>query len=247
MTKKDRLLPLLCAAGIAVVANVFLFGLMAFFQRRETAAERDLVVRPLDVAVVRKSLPRPLRPRPKRRRALPKKQAAQKTLRVERQAAPSPTPRAPALAPATFAVTTPALELAPLPRIAQAVVVPAGPPITAERPRVQALRAALPAVSTDGIYGMGDVDERPVRTRKVEPLYPLSARRFGLTGWVRLEYVVTREGSVRDIQVIASHGGRRFEEAAVTAVRQWVYRPATLKGESVTVRGTVRITFKLDR
>ena len=80
--------------------------------------------------------------------------------------------------------------------------------------------------------------------------YRMTARdeadRLGLTGWVRLEYVVTADGTTRDIRVLESKGGRRFEEAAISGVRQWRYRPGRLEGNPVSVRGSIKITFKLE-
>ena len=93
---------------------------------------------------------------------------------------------------------------------------------------------------------MPDVDELPVRTRYVRPIYPPSARRLSLSGWVELEFVVGADGSTRDVRVTDSQGGSRFEEAAVLAVRQWGFRPGRVEGRAVPVRGSVKITFRLE-
>jgi protein TonB len=98
----------------------------------------------------------------------------------------------------------------------------------------------------DFVYGLDDVDRGPVRVVYVRPLFPPSARRLGLSGWVQLEFVVTARGNVEAVTVAASEGGKRFEEPARRAVAQWVFRPARLAGRPVPVRCTVRIRFRLE-
>lgn len=85
----------------------------------------------------------------------------------------------------------------------------------------------------------------PVRTFYVAPEYPDRARRFRVTGRVSLEVVVRENGSVGDVAVVrATRTGLGFEEAAVEAVRQWRYRPATLDGTPVEASISVVVSFE---
>jgi TonB family protein len=62
---------------------------------------------------------------------------------------------------------------------------------------------------------------------------------------VVLETVIDHTGAVRDIKVLKPlpHG---LSEAAVNAVKQWVFKPGTINGEAVDVVFNLTINFKLD-
>ncbi len=94
------------------------------------------------------------------------------------------------------------------------------------------------------IYGVGEIDEAPARTRYVPPEFPSSARLRGFVGWVRLVFVVTATGSVEDIVVAELHGADDFAEAARAAAARWEFRPGRLNGRAVAVRCSVKITFR---
>ena len=81
---------------------------------------------------------------------------------------------------------------------------------------------------------------------QVAPQYPRRAQQRGLEGWVTLEFVVTRQGTVRDPVVIESSSSI-FERAALEAVQRFRYRPRVIDGEPVDVPGVqFRITFELE-
>jgi periplasmic protein TonB len=80
---------------------------------------------------------------------------------------------------------------------------------------------------------------------QVAPQYPRRAADRGLEGFVLLEFTVTREGTVRDPQVIESSSSI-FDRAAIDAVLRFRYRPRVIDGEPVEVPGVrFRITFEL--
>lgn len=81
----------------------------------------------------------------------------------------------------------------------------------------------------------------------VKPVYPEIPRRAMIGGSVSLQIVVKRDGSVKDIVILhSSRTNLGFEEAAVEAVRQWRYKPATLRGKPVDVYLTVHVLFELN-
>lgn len=63
--------------------------------------------------------------------------------------------------------------------------------------------------------------------------YPREMARLGQEGWVVVSFVITTDGTVRDVVVEDSSGDRSFESAAAAAVRRLVYEPALLNGEPV--------------
>jgi TonB family protein len=66
-----------------------------------------------------------------------------------------------------------------------------------------------------------------------------------VTGEVRLRATVRVDGSVRDVEVVSStRPGAGLEQAALDAVRQWRYKPATRDGQPVDARLTITMTFR---
>lgn len=82
-------------------------------------------------------------------------------------------------------------------------------------------------------------------THQVTPVYPPLARQARVEGTVQLQAFIGRDGRIRDLQVTSGHP--LLIQAAVDAVRQWVYRPTTLNGSPVEVLTTVDVNFTLKR
>jgi protein TonB len=83
----------------------------------------------------------------------------------------------------------------------------------------------------------------PRKLKDVAPIYPqiaLSARREGT---VIVEAIIGEDGRVQQARVLRSV--QLLDEAALTAVRQWVFTPTRLNGEPVPVVMTVTVTFRL--
>jgi protein TonB len=89
----------------------------------------------------------------------------------------------------------------------------------------------------------GDVTS-PSLVRRVEPEYPRAAIRTRSEGVVILEAVITTSGDVDEVRVLKS-ANALLDDAAMRAVRQWTYRPATLGGRAVRVRLTVTVRFSI--
>jgi periplasmic protein TonB len=77
----------------------------------------------------------------------------------------------------------------------------------------------------------------------VAPEYPDLARQARVTGIVILEAVIGPDGKVGTVSVL--RGVPMLEEAAVNAVRQWVYTPTLLGGVPVPVIMTITLRFSL--
>jgi len=93
--------------------------------------------------------------------------------------------------------------------------------------------------------GGGVVSPVLIESTGVKPVYPEEALRDGLEGLVVLEAIVDERGRVgHDIKVVRRQG-HGFDEAAVAAVRQWRFRPATRDGKPIKVRRIFPIVFRL--
>jgi protein TonB len=78
---------------------------------------------------------------------------------------------------------------------------------------------------------------------QVQPSYPSAARMMHLSGEVILHATIGKDGSVRELQVLS--GNPILVQAAVSAVREWRYRPTLLNGEPVDVETTITVKFVL--
>ncbi len=76
---------------------------------------------------------------------------------------------------------------------------------------------------------------------RVEPTYPADARSLHISGTVVLEAQVRKDGSVGTIKFVS--GDTAFRQAALDAVRQWKYQPATLDGVPIDSTAIIDLQF----
>jgi TonB family protein len=81
--------------------------------------------------------------------------------------------------------------------------------------------------------------------KSVQPLYPSKATSSKIEGWVELDFTVTMSGVVRDIAVHSTSAAGVFEEAAISALSQWRYKPVVRDGVPQAQRARIRIRFVL--
>jgi protein TonB len=77
----------------------------------------------------------------------------------------------------------------------------------------------------------------------VQPQYPPLARQAHIQGTVVLVAVIGKDGLVHNLQV--KSGPPLLAQAAVSAVKQWRYRPYSLNGEPVEVETQINVNFTL--
>ena len=124
-------------------------------------------------------------------------------------------------------------------------------------------------------WGTGVLDpgvSRPTLVKSVKATYTAQAKASQLQGWVGLEMVVLPDGMVGNVKVVTSCLGRigahrepngdpfscgrvnqkdkpdhslGLNQQAVTAARQWVFRPGTKNGKPVAVPIFIRMNFDL--
>jgi len=107
---------------------------------------------------------------------------------------------------------------------------------------------APPEPQGDTIARVGQTGvEPPVFTKKVRPKYPERAIKIKLQGYVILEAVLRKDGSVDDIKVLRGLGKGKFgfEEAAIEALSQWQFLPGKVNNNPADVRMTLKIDFVL--
>jgi TonB family protein len=81
--------------------------------------------------------------------------------------------------------------------------------------------------------------------KKVMPEYPGIAQSSGAEGDVVMRVVIDRNGQV--VEVADVSGAVQLISAATSAVKQWRYRPFTVKGQVFEVETQIVMTFKIGR
>jgi TonB family protein len=88
---------------------------------------------------------------------------------------------------------------------------------------------------------VGGAVKAPTKLVDVAPVYPAEAQASRTTGVVILELLIAPQGFVQEARVIRSVPG--LDQAALDAVRQWVYEPTLLNGVAVPVFYNVTVNF----
>ncbi len=104
------------------------------------------------------------------------------------------------------------------------------------------LPAPAPIVAPPG----ADFDVPPRKLPENEPPeYPVDARANRLEGRVSLVVQVVASGSVSQVSIDNSSGYKVLDDAAIRAVKEWRFEPATLDGVAVPAEIIVPIRFTL--
>ena len=74
-------------------------------------------------------------------------------------------------------------------------------------------------------------------------VYPPIAKAAHISGTVVLQAIITRAGGVKELHVV--NGPVLLQQAALTAVKTWRYRPYRLNGKAVDVQTTINVEFTL--
>jgi TonB family protein len=75
------------------------------------------------------------------------------------------------------------------------------------------------------------------------PVYPPLAKQARISGVVRLNAIIGKDGAVQDLTVVSGHPV--LVPAAMEAVKQWVYEPTLLNGRAVEVATQIEVNFTL--
>jgi protein TonB len=87
------------------------------------------------------------------------------------------------------------------------------------------------------------VEEEPYPVQSPAPVYPEMARAAEVEGMVRVRALVNKEGRIEKAFIVSGHP--MLDEAALAAVRAWVFKPALQQHRPVKVWVTIPIKFVL--
>ncbi|MEM8814616.1 MAG: energy transducer TonB [Pseudomonadota bacterium] len=83
------------------------------------------------------------------------------------------------------------------------------------------------------------------RRNRVAPVYPRSAERKRIGGWVDMAFTVTTAGNTTDIEILNSEPPEVFDQAVVQAASQWLFEPREIEEIPVDQRVMTRIVFEI--
>lgn len=96
------------------------------------------------------------------------------------------------------------------------------------------------------VFEMKDLTVRPRAVFQGEPQYPPEMKRNGISGEVRLQFIIRPNGTTSDIKVLSS-SHPAFEEPTIRAVRKWRFEAGEKNGKKVPVYARITIPFNVSR
>lgn len=101
-------------------------------------------------------------------------------------------------------------------------------------------------VAADAAMSEGTVDTKPRVISRSAMEYPPSAAKKGIKGYVIVNLLIAKDGSVEVAKVIASSPAGVFDAAALRGIRNWRFAPAKYKGNPVKVWAKQKVRFDLN-
>jgi TonB family protein len=83
----------------------------------------------------------------------------------------------------------------------------------------------------------------PTVTVSVPPDYPLLARQMKVQGAVSLQALISREGTIQELQILSGPG--ILAAAAREAVKQWHFKPYLQNGQPVETQARITVNFTI--
>ncbi len=100
---------------------------------------------------------------------------------------------------------------------------------------------STPLQQTGEPVHLSEDSARALVIQSVDPVYPPEAMAQRLQGPVVLQAVIGRDGSVQDLKLV--RGYFVLAKAAITAVKQWRFRPYSQNGRNLETQTVITITF----
>ena len=99
-----------------------------------------------------------------------------------------------------------------------------------------------PAATPNRIKVGGEVQSASL-LKQVTPDYPGIAKSAHVSGTVTLHAIISKDGSIEKLEYVS--GPPLLMTSAMSAVKEWKYRPTMLNGQPVEVDTTVQVVFSL--
>ncbi len=112
---------------------------------------------------------------------------------------------------------------------------------------IASLCGPVPALSGQGdseVFEPGGPVRAPKLIHYVEPEFSGASKEAFVEGMVKISTVVTSDGTPTKCQVVTGLNAEE-DRTAVTALKQWRFKPGTKDGKPVNVHVTVEVAFHL--
>lgn len=101
-----------------------------------------------------------------------------------------------------------------------------------------------PPKEPEGPIRVGGDVKKPEKISGPQPQYTEIARKARIQGVVIVEAIINKQGNVTNVKVLKPLP-MGLDQAAVDAVKKWVFKPATLNGKPVEVYYNLTVNFRL--
>jgi protein TonB len=94
-------------------------------------------------------------------------------------------------------------------------------------------------------FSLGEVSVQPKVLKSVPVVYPVEARRKGITGQVLVRFHLDENGTVSHLHIKSAEPPEIFDRNTLTSLRQWRFEPAKHNRKAVPVWVEMPIEFDL--
>ena len=119
-----------------------------------------------------------------------------------------------------------------------------GGPVVTEVPAVK--MTDFSQANLSALVDSAELDRPLIPLSRMPPVYPLTAKRRGIEGWVRVRFVVDAEGRVQEVTVIEAEPDGIFDETVTRCVYGWRFKPGTVDGIPVSAWAETTVRFELE-
>ena len=95
--------------------------------------------------------------------------------------------------------------------------------------------------------GAGKISTNVIPLVRIPPRYPMRAANRHIEGWVKVEFTITEQGTVKDVIVVESQPSKTFDRAALQAIKRWKFKAKVIDGEAFEQRAVQVLQFKLSK
>ena len=89
-------------------------------------------------------------------------------------------------------------------------------------------------------------DEEYAASKTAQASYPRRAQERGIEGYAVVQFTITTEGEIKDIQVIESEPKGVFDRSAIKATNEYQYEPCIENGQAFEIKDKkLKFSFQL--
>jgi protein TonB len=111
-------------------------------------------------------------------------------------------------------------------------------------PSIEMLSMKIPDLKN--AYGVHEIDAPLTPLVKIPPMYPIRAKRRTIEGWVRVRFLVDKEGSVEHVEILKADPVSFFETSVLNCISRWRFKPGTVEGIPVKTWAETTIHFEME-